>query len=323
MIQQRIINSSNTEIYTNGGGETWITESKVTVFHNFWKTKILTPSESIEDFREVTASEKAQLEKIRDEWVRPPRLLIDIFKEAGEIRWYGNQSINYIHERVTDYNENTGYFEANGILDITAKEAIQMLKYRTNTPNACTTFRWATELRTNLPLVGQAANMPQESYTIYEKMFNSVKNLEVANVQIKNIPSGMSLMAPSANDVVIFRDCPKLRKIIGGICIWNSKNKTNSFFSTLPELKEVQIAQIPEGCTLDLTSCPKINYESYKYIIANDYSFGRGASVKVHASTYAALTGEAESYPFNGGTQEQWMQLLEDAAAKQITFASA
>lgn len=52
-IEQRIVNNSLTEIYVIGGGN-FITQSQPTNFHHFFTRKILTPTEDISDFREVT-----------------------------------------------------------------------------------------------------------------------------------------------------------------------------------------------------------------------------------------------------------------------------
>lgn len=61
-IEQRIVNNSHTEIYVNGGGN-FITQSRPTNFHQFFTRKILTPTEDISDFREVTAAERTALEQ--------------------------------------------------------------------------------------------------------------------------------------------------------------------------------------------------------------------------------------------------------------------
>lgn len=64
---EKNVTDSYTEIYI-GEGDAWITESKTTVFHNFYKRLILLPGMSEDDYIEVTDAEKQRLEKIRDEW---------------------------------------------------------------------------------------------------------------------------------------------------------------------------------------------------------------------------------------------------------------
>lgn len=102
-IQTRIINSSYTEIYVGGGN--FITQGAPTNFHQFWTQKVLTPGESIEDFREVTASEKAAIEAADAKWERPGEELIAEWEDYGGV-----------------YNRTTGFGELNGLTDLTAKD---------------------------------------------------------------------------------------------------------------------------------------------------------------------------------------------------------
>lgn len=289
------------------------------MFHNFWKQKILAPGESVDDFRECTEAERQQLQKARAEWKRPPQLLIDTFNEAFEIWWYGITT--KFNRRDGQYNEETGYFEGNGILDITAYEAIRMLKYRLMSPHAIQSYCWASDIRTNIPLIGYSTGIPINSVKSYDAMFRDAKNIEVATVQIKNISAGVVALQPASSDTSIFRGCPKLRKIIGNIDLYPSQNKECRYILDCPNLEEVTFERFPNGITLYLSDMPKLNYNTYRTIINNDYTFGQGATIKTHSDVYAALTGEAQ-YPFNGGTQEQWQQLLEDAAEKNITFTT-
>ena len=117
MIETRTINGSLTEAYTSVEGS-YMTQAKATHFHGFWTRKILAPSESVSDFREVTAAEKAKIEAADAAWERPPQSFIDLFnnREAlgGAMPCEG-------------YNEETGYFELNHIKDIDYDEAVAIL----------------------------------------------------------------------------------------------------------------------------------------------------------------------------------------------------
>lgn len=87
------------------GGGNFITQSAPTNFHQFWTQKILTPGETIEDFKEVTANEKAQLEVSDAVWERPGEELIAEWEDYGGV-----------------YNRTTGFGELNGLTDLTAKD---------------------------------------------------------------------------------------------------------------------------------------------------------------------------------------------------------
>lgn len=304
MIHQRTVNGRYTEIYTNGGGETWITEAKATVFHNFWHTKVLAKGESLEDFREVDDAEKAALEKIREEWKRPEQLLIDQWNEA-----FGKNG-QLVYGR---YNEATGYFEAyDEIFDINRTEAIRIMNYGIkNFQNKCDysiIFNDNRKIRTNICPTNRGF-VKIES----DALFANQSLLEVAAVGLGMYDYGIDTV--DANGM--FTSCSKLRTIIGVLRI---SNRSLGTFDLCQELREakVRLTNVP---TLSLASSPLFSFASFQYLVQN--STATATTITVHPSIYAALQGEAESYPFNGGSREEWMQLLEDAAAKNITFASA
>lgn len=93
-------------------GGNFITQAFPTNFHQFWTKKILTASEKISDFKEVTAAEKTTIENKDKEWEEPSEELIAQCKSAD-----------------TDilYNVQTGYFEYNGLTDITTKQMRDIL----------------------------------------------------------------------------------------------------------------------------------------------------------------------------------------------------
>ena len=80
-IQTRIINGSYAEIYVGRGN--FITQFAPTYFHQFYTRKILTESESIDDFREVTEAEKTALEESDARWKEPSDELIEQAEAAG------------------------------------------------------------------------------------------------------------------------------------------------------------------------------------------------------------------------------------------------
>lgn len=171
MIQTRTI-GSHTEIYSdkNGGGksETYITQSKTTVFHDFFTRKILGEGETIEDFMEVSQAERDRLQGIRDAWVRPPQVFIDQWNTACGI--WGR------------YNEETGYFELNGLTDITYEEALSIMAagplIDSLSPFAGGLF---SKIRTNLPSVRASGfGYVHRLITLYTHIFSA--NFEVVNL---------------------------------------------------------------------------------------------------------------------------------------------
>lgn len=171
MIQTRTI-GSHTEIYSdkNGGGksETYITQSKTTVFHDFFTRKFLGEGETVENFMEVTEAERDRLQGIRDAWVRPPQVFIDQWNTACGI--WGR------------YNEETGYFELNGLTDITYEEALSIMAagplIDSLSPFAGGLF---SKIRTNLPSVRASGfGYVHRLITLYTHIFSA--NFEVVNL---------------------------------------------------------------------------------------------------------------------------------------------
>lgn len=113
-IQSRQLTDAITEIYSdkNGGGksEIYITEAKATMHHTFCTRRTLQQDETPEDFVECTVAQRTAFEQAEAEWTRPPQLFIDEWTEACGI-WGG-------------WNEDTGFFELNGLLNITYPQAI-------------------------------------------------------------------------------------------------------------------------------------------------------------------------------------------------------
>ena len=171
MIQTRTI-GSHTEIYSdkNGGGksETYITQSKTTVFHDFFTRKFLGEGETVEEFMEVSEAERDRLQGIRDAWVRPPQVFIDQWNTACGI--WGR------------YNEETGYFELNGLTDITYEQALSIMAagplIDSLSPFAGGLF---SKIRTNLPSVRASGfGYVHRLITLYTYIFSA--NFEVVNL---------------------------------------------------------------------------------------------------------------------------------------------
>lgn len=112
----------------------FLTYKLPTMFPQFFSRKILASGESADDFREVTADERAKMEAGRDAWVRPPQELIERWNALCKIAHYNglDASGNIIRKVAGRYNEATGFFELYGTLfDITADEALWIIEVST------------------------------------------------------------------------------------------------------------------------------------------------------------------------------------------------
>ena len=83
-----------------------------------------------------------------------------------------------------------------------------------------------------------------------------------------------------------------------------------------PMLEDVKFYNMSTGSGggLDISALPKINLASMKYLITRTFGgTSKTTTVIVHPDVYAKLTDE---------TNTEWHQVLIDAAAKNITFAT-
>ncbi len=71
-IEQRQLTNGFTELYISGGVN-FLTQAKPTVAHEFYKTRLLATGETVEDWREVTPSEKTKLEAADAAFETPPQ----------------------------------------------------------------------------------------------------------------------------------------------------------------------------------------------------------------------------------------------------------
>ena len=120
-IQTRIINDLYTEIYVEGGN--FITQAAPTNAHQFWKQKILTATESISDFREVTQAEKEALEAADTE---AQEAIAKAETQSFDRQWEAIGGIVTVPGKVYEINGGTGTFA----------DAVKAMTYFTEQPRA-------------------------------------------------------------------------------------------------------------------------------------------------------------------------------------------
>lgn len=290
MIQTRQI-GSYTEIYSdqNGGGKSatyFITQAETTVFHDFWTRKLLAPGETPDNFIEVTATRKAELEAARDAWTRPPQAFIDMWNEAAIARGdWGRYTVCGI------YNENTGYFELNGILDITYKEAL--LIYEAQQRDTL------YSIRTNLPLYIRSCGGD----------FTNCTNLKV----LLGNPHGNSRPKLNTTQNCCFRS----------ICGFRIDSFGGIIFSGWGDVEEIKWMTISAKGTMPLGACKNLTAETVRNMVECNPS---GNSIAIHADVMAKLTGDtsnAAAAALSEQERKEWESLGPLAAEKNITFVSA
>lgn len=201
------------------------------------------------------------------------------------------------------YNEKTGFYELNGLTDIT-EEQMKVIYVQTNhmdyIENMNDVFS-GLNFRTNLGFkhVRRANN---RTFNL-KNAFRENTNLEV--LRLGNSTNDNRVMKCSdMQDFVTY--CSNLKEIIGYIECPVVVN-----FLYTPLLEEIRFKNIVRN--FGIKDSPLISLESLQYLITNAANTSP-ITVTVHADVYAKIQDEG---------QVDWHALIETAAAKQITFATA
>lgn len=189
------------------------------------------------------------------------------------------------------YNEQTGYYELNGLTDITDEEMrkIYML-YITNSPKAEHIVSWLSypdDFRTNIaPRVYYVSNIQ-----------NSIGGNSVLEVLVLSA-SALYIQNSIATAHGSF---PKLRRVVGYWVYANNDPSKYNFsygqpFSNCPLLEEIRMKGINKSHTFAVS--PNLSKESVLYMItnANPPSGAAAGSIAItlHPTAYARLNDDAD-----------------------------
>lgn len=310
MINQRITTNGESVIYVGGGN--FFTQAKPTNFHQFWTQKILLEDETVADFKEVTAAERSAIESADAEWTRPPQSFIDL---------WNNACIDPLTKRaVGRYNESTGYFELNGLTDITYQQAMDIYRYTSNgvrlDGEKIIVYGFA-QFRTNLPPSSGA-------YWIQiNNLFSSNSILEV--VRLPQFYSSGVQLEPNTRSA--FEYCYKLREIINVMKAPAHVSDAYTWYGTFGKCFALETVWIKNLYgNISFAQSPLISSDSISYLVENRTTANTDViTVEVHADTFAKLTGDTTNPAVAALTPSelaQWQQILTAATAKNISFTT-
>lgn len=207
---------------------------------------------------------------------------------------------------VGQYNEDTGYFELNGLKDITYAQALVIMSL----PRICVDSYVVTDNKTSNSWLyayvkGFRTNMTPISpdrIRVVRYLFSDCADLEVVNANI--IPMEYC-----------FHNCHKLREIRVRCVLGANNDEANIAYRECIALTDIYVTSAFKA-DLYLQWSPLVTKESFGRIIAatpqNVVDKG-GYIINVHPDVYAKLTDE---------TNTEWHQVLLDAAEKNIIFAT-
>jgi tetrahydromethanopterin S-methyltransferase subunit B len=205
------------------------------------------------------------------------------------------------------YNQNTGFYELNGLTDIT-EEQMREIYVQTNptkrVADLCSVLN-ASSIRTNFPFLNRGGYKNIDCYAA----FANCTNLEVVAFGARDRDN----FFPS-RIIYAFINCIKLREIKSVLNVTSLESYNNKFlntFSACRALEKILILNLKDN--ISFPDSPLLSLESLQYLITNAANTSP-ITVTVHAGVYAKIQDE---------TNAEWHALIETAAAKQITFATA
>jgi hypothetical protein len=195
------------------------------------------------------------------------------------------------------YNEATGFYELNGLTDITEEEMRAIYtQWQKDVGTAGHNTGWLTlppNMRTNLPSLYRA--------DLISALSNSIGGSSVEVLCIAEQSNDTRVMYVAATQAVAQNNMPKLRRVIG-IWRYNDKNPSNFNFTygqpfgKCPLLEEIRMSKINKSHTFAVS--PNLSKESVLYMItnANPPSGAAAGSIAItlHPTAYARLKDDAD-----------------------------
>lgn len=205
------------------------------------------------------------------------------------------------------YNEKTGFYELNGLTDITEEE-MRTIYVQTNhmdyIENMSDVFSGCS-FRTNLGFK-RLRTTNNRKFNL-RNAFRENKQLEVMRLGPDNDVWPMIITENSSFNNS-FVGCSSLKSILGYLKFTSLER---IIISLVPLLQDIRIKNLIYN--LSIPDSPLLSLESLQYLITNAANTS-AITVTVHADVYAKIQDE---------TNVEWHALLAAAEAKQITFATA
>lgn len=205
------------------------------------------------------------------------------------------------------YNEQTGFYELNGLTDITEKqmrEIYNQTNHVTRQTDLSGVFVNINNIRTNYPFKIDGGYKRVPCYAAFVKC---------TNIEVVAFTKSTNDVFYSSRVIYLFQYCRKLKEVIGIIRMdyVDSSEKYNNMFYQCTSLVRVSLRGVKYD--ISFSDSPLISLESLQFLITNAANTSP-ITVTVHADVYAKIQDE---------TNVEWHALIETAAAKQITFATA
>lgn len=205
------------------------------------------------------------------------------------------------------YNEQTGFYELNGLTDITEeqmREIYNQTNHVTRQTDLLGVFVNTNNIRTNYPFKIDGRYKPVPCYAAF---------VRCTNIEVVAFTKSTDGVFYPSRVIYLFQYCRKLKEVIGIIRMdyVDSSEKYNNMFYQCTSLVRVSLRGVKYD--ISFSDSPLISLESLQFLITNAANTSP-ITVTVHADVYAKIQDE---------TNVEWHALIETAAAKRITFATA
>lgn len=202
------------------------------------------------------------------------------------------------------YNEETGFYEVNGLTDITEEEMSNMYALYCGFPETYDINSWSFGIsvadkraRTTIPFLLEKQNFPKLTWDYKIEVLRFIRE-NPSNPQFMTFINGSSLTI-----------CPKLRRVED---IINLNTRTVDVdFLELPLLEFIQLRDVK--VSVSFADSPSLSLESVSYLVENAANTS-AITVTVHPDVLAKLQ-DAEGHP-------DWYAVNTAAQEKQISFAT-
>lgn len=204
-------------------------------------------------------------------------------------------------------------YECNGTDDLTFAESLGIYEWYTKAFTADCSYRFEFyPHRAMLPVCGT-----NEKQFTADRMFYYAKKIKVIKFRSPagETPAYVSMTRPTA----AFMRCEALREIDTPI---QFTSLPDSAFGFCAALEEVRLYKLAYNVSFDQS--PILSLASLQYLVENATNT-KTITVTVHPDVYAKLTGDITNAAAAALTAEelaQWQQVLTDAMAKNISFAT-
>lgn len=216
------------------------------------------------------------------------------------------------------YNEETGFFELNGLTDITYEEAMRILVDSVIRTTNCICLYYKKDIRTRtlIPtiLCGNFV-FAENCDSMYARCYTLTVIQLAAGDKTDPCPTSIKSM---------FYYCSSLKEISGILDLYNitAERTVSGAFSGCTKLESVKIKRL--NISISFSFCKNLSFTSLQFMVTNAAN-SAAITITVHPDVYAKLTGDTTNPAVAALTPSelaQWQQILTAATAKNISFTT-